>query len=156
MGHTCGMWKFRGQGSNPCHSSDQSHCSDSARSLTCCTTRELQGLGIFICTGSCKLRSKLWIEKHISFNSSGSSMVGFGSPEWWPAHQYSCPLLPRPPSVCTAGSHTPKVLHLKPLLWVLLSMRLRLRQVLVYPFSIFLLFYIRMKNKFDLMSKAKM
>ena len=29
------------QESNPCHSYDLSHCSDKARSLTCCTTREL-------------------------------------------------------------------------------------------------------------------
>ena len=28
FGHAHGMWKFWGQGSNFCHSSDQSHCSD--------------------------------------------------------------------------------------------------------------------------------
>ena len=28
-------WKFPGQGSNPCHSSNQSHSSDNAGSLTC-------------------------------------------------------------------------------------------------------------------------
>ena len=33
-----GMWKFLGQGSNPCHSSSQSYCSDSAGSLTCYAT----------------------------------------------------------------------------------------------------------------------
>ena len=37
FGHICGMWKFPGQGSNPCHSSNPSHCSENARSLTCCT-----------------------------------------------------------------------------------------------------------------------
>ena len=36
------MWKFPGQGSNSSHSSDPSHCSDNARSLTRCATRELQ------------------------------------------------------------------------------------------------------------------
>ena len=43
FGHVCGMWKFPGQGSNRCHSSDPSCCSDKARSLTCCATRELPG-----------------------------------------------------------------------------------------------------------------
>ena len=37
------MWKFLDQGSNLRHSSDLSHCTD-ARSLTWCTTRELQSL----------------------------------------------------------------------------------------------------------------
>ena len=36
------MWKFLGQGSNLCCSSDPSHDSDNARSLTDCTTGELQ------------------------------------------------------------------------------------------------------------------
>lgn len=36
------MWKFLGQGSNLCCSSDQSHDSDNSRSLTDCTTGELQ------------------------------------------------------------------------------------------------------------------
>ena len=31
---TQGVWTFPGQGLNPCHSSDPSHCSDNARSLT--------------------------------------------------------------------------------------------------------------------------
>ena len=35
------MWKFSGQGLNPCHSNDLSCCSDNARSLTHSTTREL-------------------------------------------------------------------------------------------------------------------
>ena len=35
------IWKFPGQGWDPHHSSDPSLCSDNARSLTCCTTREL-------------------------------------------------------------------------------------------------------------------
>ena len=38
---TCSMWKIPGQGSIPHHSSDPSHCSDNARSLTHWTTREL-------------------------------------------------------------------------------------------------------------------
>ena len=32
---------FLGQGSNPCHSSNQGHSSDNTRSLTYCATREL-------------------------------------------------------------------------------------------------------------------
>ena len=36
-----GMWKFPGQGLNPCHSSDLSRCSGNAGSLTCRATREL-------------------------------------------------------------------------------------------------------------------
>ena len=35
------MWKFPGQGLNQCHSSDLSRCSDHARSLILCATREL-------------------------------------------------------------------------------------------------------------------
>ena len=38
--HTCNMWKFPGQGSNPCCSDDPSHCSDNAGSLTSCAARE--------------------------------------------------------------------------------------------------------------------
>ena len=34
FGHAYGMWKFLGQGSNPCHSSDPSHHSNSAGTLT--------------------------------------------------------------------------------------------------------------------------
>ena len=41
FGGTLDMWKFPGQGSNPCHSNDPSSCSDNARSLTHCATREL-------------------------------------------------------------------------------------------------------------------
>ena len=39
FGHTCPLRKFPGQGSNPHHSSDLSHCSDNARSPICCTMR---------------------------------------------------------------------------------------------------------------------
>ena len=35
------MWKFLGQGSNPCHKSDLSCCSGNAGSFTLCATREL-------------------------------------------------------------------------------------------------------------------
>ena len=42
FGHMHGMWKFLGQGLNLSHSSDPSCCSDSARSLTCCTKWEIQ------------------------------------------------------------------------------------------------------------------
>ena len=43
FGCTHGTWKFLGQGSNLCHSSDLSCPSDNAGSSTCCTTRELLG-----------------------------------------------------------------------------------------------------------------
>ena len=39
--HAHSMWKFLGQGSNLCHSSNPSCCSGNAESLTCCATREL-------------------------------------------------------------------------------------------------------------------
>ena len=42
FGRTLGMWKFLRQGSNPCHSSDPSRCSDNAGSLNGCATRKLQ------------------------------------------------------------------------------------------------------------------
>ena len=41
FGHAHSMWKFPGQGSNPCLSSDLSCYSDNTRSITHCTTREL-------------------------------------------------------------------------------------------------------------------
>ena len=40
FGHTCGMWKFLGQGSNLCHNSNPSCCIDNTRSLTHCTKKE--------------------------------------------------------------------------------------------------------------------
>ena len=42
MSHS--MWKFSVQGWNPHPSSDSSRCSDKARSLTCCATRELHAV----------------------------------------------------------------------------------------------------------------
>lgn len=51
--HTCflatppGRWKFLGQGSNTCHSTDPSYSSDNARYLTCCTTREFPEMSGF-------------------------------------------------------------------------------------------------------------
>ena len=35
FGHVCSTWKFQGQGSNPCHSSDPNHSSDNTEYLTC-------------------------------------------------------------------------------------------------------------------------
>ena len=46
-GHSHGIWKFLGQGSNLSHSSDPSPCSDNTGSLTCCTTRELLSIFFF-------------------------------------------------------------------------------------------------------------
>ena len=40
-GCTCSMWKFPGQGLNPCLYGDLSHCSDNTGSLMCCSTKEL-------------------------------------------------------------------------------------------------------------------
>ena len=50
FGHIHTISKFLGQGSNLCHSTNPSHCSDLSRSLTCCATRELQDVfyNIFI------------------------------------------------------------------------------------------------------------
>ena len=42
------IWKSLGQGSNPCHSSDASHCHDSVDSLPCYTTRELLFLMLYL------------------------------------------------------------------------------------------------------------
>ena len=47
FGCACSMWKFPDQGSNLHHSSDPSHCSDNARSLTSCPTRELQRMFLY-------------------------------------------------------------------------------------------------------------
>ena len=44
FGHTCGMSKFLGQGSNLRHSSNLSHSSDNTGSLTHWATREVQTL----------------------------------------------------------------------------------------------------------------
>ena len=41
LGCAHSIWKFPGQGPNPCHSSDLSHCSDDAGSSTHCASREL-------------------------------------------------------------------------------------------------------------------
>ena len=46
--HTYCMWKFPGQGSNPLRSSSPGGCSGITGSLTCCATRELPLLPIFI------------------------------------------------------------------------------------------------------------
>ena len=42
-----GSWNFLGQGANLCYSTDLSFCSDNARSLTHCTTREIPNLGFY-------------------------------------------------------------------------------------------------------------
>ena len=40
FGHPCSIWKFLSQGSNPCHSSSTSHCSDIIF-LSCSVTKEV-------------------------------------------------------------------------------------------------------------------
>ena len=57
-GHGLRMWKFLGQGLNPCHNSNLSHCSDNARSLTFCTMRGILYL-IFKSTVHCLRIQKL-------------------------------------------------------------------------------------------------
>ena len=52
-----GMQKFPGQGLNPCHSNNPSHCSDNAESSTGSVTRELQ-CRFWLCTG-CASKSGL-------------------------------------------------------------------------------------------------
>jgi len=42
FGRACGMWMFRRQGLNPRYSSNSSHSSNKAGSLTCCAARERQ------------------------------------------------------------------------------------------------------------------
>ena len=39
--HDLSIWRFLGQGSDSCHSNNQSPCRDNARSLTHCSTREI-------------------------------------------------------------------------------------------------------------------
>ena len=48
FGHAHGIWKFPGEGLNLCHSGNPSHSCDNARSLTLCTTRELQNGIVFV------------------------------------------------------------------------------------------------------------
>ena len=43
----CGMQKFLGQRSSPCHSCNQSHSNDNTRSFTHRATRELQAILLF-------------------------------------------------------------------------------------------------------------
>ena len=56
-----GMWKFLGQGSNLCHSCNQSHSSDNTGSLNCWALRELRKVmqvffALFLCLQlPCKL-----------------------------------------------------------------------------------------------------
>ena len=52
LGYTQGMQKFLGRGMNPCHSSSQSHSSETSRSLTHQATRELKNVCAFkMCKG---------------------------------------------------------------------------------------------------------
>ena len=55
FGHPCATWKFLGQGSNPCHKSNQGHSSEKRRSLISCTTRELSAFNTLL-----TLSNNLW------------------------------------------------------------------------------------------------
>ena len=48
FGHTLGLQKFPGQGSNPQHNNNQSHSSDNAESLTHGATREFLSPGTIL------------------------------------------------------------------------------------------------------------
>ena len=66
-GCTCGIQKFPVQGSNPHHSSNQSHCSENAGSLTHCTTRELLSVcclsHVVFCYSKYKISVRNWLHK---------------------------------------------------------------------------------------------
>ena len=62
FGCACDMWKFLGKRLNWRHSSKPSHCSDNARSLTCCTTQNTQVEFLYLNSGSpftCSVQLKL-------------------------------------------------------------------------------------------------
>jgi len=67
FGHAQGIRKVPGQGSNPQHSSDLSHCTDNTGSLTRCATREILSVnfrvGLSISTKKKKKKKKIicWI-----------------------------------------------------------------------------------------------
>ena len=74
------MWKSPGQRSNLCCNSEASCCSDNARSLTCCATREVTipweywwTLALFwflsYCEYSCYKYLCMWLFVHIHVNS---------------------------------------------------------------------------------------
>ena len=65
FGYTCSMWKFPGQGQKLRHSSDLSHCSDNAGSLTYCATRELRVLFNFFL---------FWLIRGTQFRGQGSDL----------------------------------------------------------------------------------
>ena len=65
--HICSMWKFPGEGLNLCHSSDPSHCSVHARSLTHCTTGELAvPQKPFLDFLLCSTDLSIWTQQHAS------------------------------------------------------------------------------------------
>ena len=72
-GYTCHIWKFPDQGSNPPHSSDTSHCSDSAGSLIHCTTRELQIILERTSLGTCFIMSLGYILTSVWLSPLASS-----------------------------------------------------------------------------------
>ena len=67
-----GEWKFLGQGSNLCHSSDLNYCSDKARSLSHSTTRELLH----------KHASKLQVTTCIRHLKSWTTCTGWQLAKW--------------------------------------------------------------------------
>ena len=77
MATPCGMWKFPGQGLNPLHSRDPICCSDNARYLTSCATREL--FFFFVC-----------------FAFSRATPTAFGSSQARGQIRYSCQPTPQP------------------------------------------------------------
>ena len=70
--HTHGIQTFLGQGLNPCHCSDPSCCSDNARSLSCCITREFLFSVCFILF----LWISTWVVSIAAFSKLANSFLG--------------------------------------------------------------------------------
>ena len=74
FGCTSSMWKFPGQGSNPCHVSEQNHSSDNIGSLPHGTARGLLQIIFFVCF----LRPHPW---HVEVPRSNQSCSPWPTPE---------------------------------------------------------------------------
>ena len=75
--HAHGIWKFQAQGSNLCHSSNQSHSSDNTRSLSHWATRELHPLLRILdqwSTNLCLETSKIFLADAVAALGSMSRM----------------------------------------------------------------------------------
>ena len=91
FGHAHGMWKFLGQGSNPCHSSNLNHCSDITPSLTCCATRELPGCELRSLRFSKSLNEKHSVKIPWGWSSRRGAVVNESDEEPWGCGFGPCP-----------------------------------------------------------------